>query len=346
MSKLKVGVIGVGHIGKAHLRSYAACEQVEVVAIADVVETALQSAADEYKIPHTFTDYRDLLKLDVDAVSVCTPPFAHRDPTVAAAQAGKHVLVEKPMCMNAAEAKEMVEACRQANVKLGVCHARSRFSAVTEMARQYVASGELGEVYYARVSRFRRRGRPGLDILVNSKWFLDSAKAGGGALSDIGCYEIDALLYMLGSPQPLTVSAMTFRGVGKPVEENVVYDVEEHATVFVRFDGGLTATLETAWASNMDGGDGVRLFGTKGGIKTQPFTVYLEQDGKQVDLTPEVPQRPRGAAGDELLSDFVQACLSDTLPKTPGEDGLKVMQIIDAAYRSAKLGREVRVEEQ
>ncbi len=93
------------------------------------------------------------------------------------------------------------------------------------------------------------------------------------------------------------------------------------------------------------GCDGVRLFGTKGGIKTQPFTVYLEQDGKQVDLTPEVPQRPRGAAGDELLSDFVQACLNDTLPKTPGEDGLKVMQIIDAAYRSARLGREVRVGE-
>lgn len=343
MSKLKVGVIGVGHIGKSHLKSYAACEQAEVVAIVDVVETALQSAADEYKIPHTFTDYRDLLKLDVGAVSVCTPPFAHREPTVAAAQAGKHVLVEKPMCLNAAEAKDMVEACRQANVKLGVCHARSRFQPTTEAARKYVASGELGDIYYARVSSLRRRGRPGLDILVNSKWFLDSSKAGGGTLADIGCYNIDSLLYMLGSPQPVSVSAMTFRGVGQQPDASVVYDVEEHATVFVRFEGGVTAVFESAWASNMDSGDGFRLFGTKGGLKTNPFTVYTEQNGMQVDITPQIPQRQ--GSGNELIVDFVQACLNDTPPKTPGEDGLKVMQIIDAAYRSARLGREVNVAE-
>ncbi len=342
MSKLKVGIIGVGHIGKSHLKSYAACEQAEIVAIADVAETALQSVADEYKVPHTFTDYRDLLKLDVDAVSVCTPPFAHREPTVAAAPAGKHVLVEKPMSMNAAEAKEMVEACRKANVKLGVCHARFRFQPAAEAARKYVASGALGDIYYARVSSLRRRGRPGFDILVNSKWFLDSTKAGGGTLADIGCYNIDSLLYMLGSPQPVSVSAMTFRGVGQQPDVSVVYDVEEHATLFVRFEGGVTAVFESAWASNMDSGDGFRLFGTKGGLKTNPFTVYTEQNGMQVDITPQIPQRQ--GSGNELIFDFVQACLNDTPPKTPGEDGLKVMQIIDAAYRSAKLGREVAID--
>jgi predicted dehydrogenase len=341
MSKLRVGIIGVGHIGKSHLKSYAACEQAEVVAIADVVETALQSAADEYKVPHTFTDYRDLLKLNVDAVSVCTPPFAHCEPTVAAAQAGKHVLVEKPMCMTAAEAKEMVEACRKANVKLGVCHARFRFQPTAEAARKYVASGALGDIYYARVSSLRRRGRPGFDILVNSKWFLDSAKAGGGTLADIGCYNIDSLLYMLGSPQPVSVSAMTFRGVGQQPDASVVYDVEEHATIFVRFEGGVTAVFESAWASNMDSGDGFRLFGTKGGLKTNPFTVYTEQNGMQVDITPQIPQRQ--GSGNELIFDFVQACLHGTPPKTPGEDGLKVMQIIDAAYQSAKLGGEVAI---
>jgi predicted dehydrogenase len=343
-NKLKVGIIGVGHIGKAHLRSYAACEQAEIVAVSDVNEAALKSAANEYQVSRAFADYRGLLKLnDVQAVSVCTPPFAHCEVTVAAAQAGKHVLVEKPMCMNAAQAKQMVEACREANVTLGVCHARSRFSAVTEAARKYVASGELGDVYYARVSSFRRRGRPGLDILVNSKWFLDSAKAGGGTLADIGCYNIDSLLYMLGSPQPVSVSAMTFRGVGQQPDASVVYDVEEHATVFVRFEGGATAVFESAWASNMDSGDGFRLFGTKGGLKTNPFTVYTEQNGMQVDITPQLSQRQ--GSGNELLFDFVQACLNNTQPKTPGEDGRKVMQIIDAAYRSARLGREVSVEE-
>ncbi|MCS6860257.1 MAG: Gfo/Idh/MocA family oxidoreductase [Abditibacteriales bacterium] len=341
--QLKVGIIGVGHIGRSHLKSFAACEQAEVVAIADVNEAALRAVAEEYHVPRAFTDYRDLLQLDVDAVSICTPPFAHHAPTVAAAQAGKHVLVEKPMCMSAAEARDMVEACQRANVKLGICHARARFSPVIEAARQFVVSGALGDIYYARVSSLRRRGRPGLDILIESKWFLDSTKAGGGTLADIGCYNIDVLLYLLGSPQPIAVSAMTFRGVGQQPDASVVYDVEEHATVFVRFVSGATAVFESAWASNMDGGDGFRLFGTKGGLKTDPFTVYTEQHGMQVDITPQIPHRRD--SGNELILDFVHACLYGTSPKTPGEDGLKVMQIIDAAYRSARLGREVRVEE-
>jgi predicted dehydrogenase len=177
---LRVGVVGVGTIGIYHLETYLSCRKARVVAIADVKEDLVKSVASKYGIERFFTDYRDILALkDIDAVSVCTPPFAHAHVTCDTAAAGKHVLCEKPMAMNAEEAKRMVEACKRAGVKLGVCHSRVRFNLAAEMARKYVLSGKLGTVYYGRFSRFRRRGRPGLDILESSKWFLDSSKAGG-----------------------------------------------------------------------------------------------------------------------------------------------------------------------
>ncbi|MEM2935985.1 MAG: Gfo/Idh/MocA family oxidoreductase [Candidatus Bathyarchaeia archaeon] len=339
---LNVGVVGVGTIGVDHLKTYMACRKARVVAIADIKEDLVKSVASKYGIKRFFTDYRDLVALkDVDAVSVCTPPFAHASITCDSAAAGKHVLCEKPMAMNAEEAKRMVEVCKGAGVKLGICHSRVRFNLAAEMARKYLSSGKLGTVYYARYSRFRRRGRPGLDILESSKWFLDSSKAGGGALADIGCYDIDLILYLLGSPQPWAVSAMTFRGVGTPPKLTTPYDVEEHASLFVRFRDGPVVTFETAWASNMDHGEGVVLFGTRGGLKLNPFTFYTEQGGKQVAISLEISGKPPG----DFINDFVTACLKDRAPKTPGEDGLKVMQIISMAYASAKLGREVTLTE-
>lgn len=342
--KIKVGIIGVGVIGRHHIKGFSAHPNAEVIAVADIDERKAKEAAQQFKIENAFADYREMLRMDeLDAVAICTPPFAHMRPTIDAAAAGKHVLCEKPMALNAREAKEMVEACRSAGVKLGICHGRARFSDPVEYAKSLVESGRLGKVFYGRVSSFRRRGRPGIDILKASKWFLDSSKAGGGAFADIGCYDIDMMLYVLGSPKPISVAAFTFRGVGTipPEDRGVKYDVEDHAVALVRFEGELALTFEKAWASNMDGGDGARLFGTMGGIKFSPFTLYLEEDGEQKDLTPQIPHR----RNKDIFDDFVRACMGEKEPITPGEEGLKVMQIIDAAYVSARERREVAVEE-
>jgi predicted dehydrogenase len=341
---LNVGVIGVGTIGKSHLRGYMDDSKAKVVAVSDIKKALAKSVASDFGVKKFFKNYSDLLDLDeVDAVSVCTPPFAHARITCDAAKAGKHVLCEKPMAMNAHEAEKMVKACQKAGVKLGICSSRSRFGAGAESAREYVQSGRLGKVYYVRSSSFRRLGRPGLDILKESKWFLDSSKAGGGSLMDIGCYDLDVILHILGSPQPVAVSAMTFRGVGDQPTSDVVYDVEEHASLMVRFKDGLVTTVETAWASNMDRGEGIILFGTKGGLKVDDFTFYTEQEGKQVAIKVELP----GRWGErfKFIDDFLTACLEDKSPKTPGEDGLKVMQIISMAYLSAELGREVTLKD-
>jgi len=345
MKKFKVGIIGVGVIGHAHLKAFTANKKAEVVAIADINPKALKTASEEFKIEKTFTDYQDLLALeDLDGVAVCTPPFLHAKITCDAASAGKHVLCEKPMALNSEEARRMVEACNKAGVKLGICSARSRFGSTVNLAKKYIDEGKIGRVYYYRATNLRRRGRPGIDFLKESKWFIDSSKAGGGALIDLGCYDVDVSLYLLGNVQPVAVSAMRFTGIEPTVKLNTVYDVEEHSSIFVRFDNGVTATFETAWASNIGPYQETLIFGSAGGLKLNPFTHYTEEDGIGVSKIFNIAGRSRGA-WDQLIEDFITACQKDRNPKTPGEDGLKTMEIIDMAYRSAKLKREVQIQE-
>ena len=338
---LKVGIIGVGTIGQAHLRAFTAHKESKVVAIADINKKALDASSKKFKVDKTFTDYQDLLALDeVEAVVVCTPPFVHAKIVCDAASAGKHVLCEKPMALNSREAEKMVEACNKAGVQLGICSARSRLTPTVELAKEYLTEGKIGRIYYARMTMIRRRGRPGIDILKESKWFLDSSKAGGGALIDIGCYDIDVMLYLLGDVQPMAVSAITFTGIGEPVKLETVYDVEEHSSVFVKFKKDLAVTFETSWASNLNSYRETILFGTKAALKLDPFTYYTEEDDREVTTTINFPREPWGS-WEKLIKDFVSACRKNRKPKTPGEDGLKVMQIIEMAYKSAKLGKEV-----
>jgi predicted dehydrogenase len=369
---LKVGVIGAGTIGKAHLKAYAASKNVKVIALAEIIPEVLKSVASEYGIDNAFTDYRDLLDMaEIEAVSICTPTAFHARPTIDAAKAGKHVLCEKPMAMNYKEAKEMVAACEKAGVKLGICSARARMgsypiSGDIDLAKSYVS--RLGKIYYASMSGPSRfRGRPGLDILKDSKWFLDSSKAGGGVLTDLGCYSLDLLLYLTNNPQPVAVSAFTFKGVGKELKIKETYDVEEHASLFIRFNEGFVTTFDVANAFNMWRDDLWRdnfltlaLLGTEGGLRLEGDmasggkVIFCTEQGEMMDLSDAiVRERPgrRALSVDlppsrrNIHEDFVTAVLEDRKPATPGKEGLKIMQITSMAYMSAKLGREVTLQD-
>ena len=345
MEKFKVGIVGVGVIGRAHIKAFSASRIAEVTAIADINPEALRSACKEFKIENAFTDYQDLLAMDsIDAVAVCTPPFVHAKITCDAASSGKHVLCEKPMALNSAEARRMVEACNKAGVKLAICSSRHKFSPLVELAKRFIEEGRIGKIYYYRATMVRRRGRPGIDILKGSKWFLDSSKAGGGALIDIGCYDIDVALYLLGNVQPVSASAMTFSGIEPAPKLDTTYDVEEHSSVFVRFKEDVTAVFETTWAANMNSYAETLIFGSKGGLRLDPFTYYTEEDGMGVSKIYDVPH-DSGEIWSRLVEDFITACLRDRKPKTSGEEGLKIMEIIDMAYRSASLKREVTIQE-
>ena len=160
MDKVRVGIIGSGGIAQgAHLPGYAACPDVEIVAVADVSEATARAAAEKFKVPQVFTDYRKMLRLpEIDAVSVCTPNFMHKDATVAALKAGKHVLVEKPMAMNARECDAMLKAARESGKKLQVGF-NNRFGGGAQALKKFIESGDMGEIYYARAQALRRRSR-------------------------------------------------------------------------------------------------------------------------------------------------------------------------------------------
>lgn len=302
-----------------------------------------------------FSDYNEMIKeCDLDAVSLATPPFVHEGPTVAAAQAGKHVFCEKPMARTATEARNMRDACDAAGVKLAYQSGGTCLDPTSYAIRDYITSGELGDVYYGRLTSYRVRGRPNVDMFGFGRWFLNSAYSGGGTVYDTGVYDINRSIYLLGSPQPATISGIAYRGMLPEYTGEEINDVEEHISIFVRFTNGMSFTYEHGWASNMAGQpQGIFIFGSKGSFSGNKL--FLEK-GKwdtddqgnrrryQSDLVETPLELPKSAFPDKFR-DFLDACNSDAQPVSNGDVGLKVTEIMSGSLLSAKLGREISVEE-
>lgn len=302
-----------------------------------------------------FSDYNEMIKAcDLDAVSLATPPFVHEGPTVAAAQAGKHVFCEKPMARTATEARNMRDACDAAGVKLAYQSGGTCLDPTSYAIRDYVTSGELGDIYYGRLTSYRVRGRPNVDMFGFGKWFLNSAYSGGGTVYDTGVYDINRSIYLLGSPQPATISGIAYRGMLPEYTGEEINDVEEHVSIFVRFTNGMSFTYEHGWAGNLaEHPQGIFIFGSKGSFSGNKLFLEKGQwdtddQGNrrryQSDLVETPLELPKSAFPDKFR-DFLNACNSDAQPVSNGDVGLKVTEIMSGSLLSAKLGREISVEE-
>jgi predicted dehydrogenase len=347
MKPIGIGIIGSGGIAQgAHLPAYKALaeENVRVIAVADVRRETAEQAAKKFEVPHVFEDYRDLLRRDdIDAVSVCTPNFMHKQPAIDAMEAGKHVLVEKPLAINAAEGREMVEAARRTGRKLQA-GLNNRFGSAQQALKRFIEAGELGDIYYARSQALRRRGIPSWGV------FTQKDKQGGGPLIDIGVHILDLTLWLMGHPKPVSASGQVYTKFG--TRSDVVglmgqwdpekYTVEDFGVGFIRFETGATLTLETSFAANLEKEIfNAELFGTEGGCSLSPLRLFLERHKTLLDATPvSLPQVHTHQA--EIRS-FIEAIRNDTEPVVTGEEGLMVTAILDAIYRSAEEGREVPV---
>ena len=302
-----------------------------------------------------FSDYNEMLReCDLDAVSLALPPFVHEPATVTAAKAGKHVFCEKPMARTATEARNMRDACDAAGVKLAYQSGGTCLDPTSYAIRDYITSGKLGDVYYGRLTSYRVRGRPNVDMFGYGRWFLHSVYSGGGTIYDTGVYDINRTIYLLGSPQPATISGIAYRGMLPEYTGEEVNDVEEHASVFVRFTNGMSFTYENGWSSNMAGQpQGIFIFGSQGSFSNDKL--FLENgewdtddqgnrrryQGNLVETPLELPD----TSFPDKFRDFLDACNSDAQPVSNGDVGLKVTEIMSGALLSAKLGREVSVEE-
>ena len=344
-SKVKVAVVGAGGIARqAHVANYLQIPDVDLVGLCDIDGKRAQALAGEFNVPKVFTDYKDLLKEDLDAISICIPNVLHAPVAIAAFERGLHVLCEKPMATTADDAQAMVKAARKAKRVLMVAH-QSRFRNESRTLKKFIDRGKLGDIFYARAGYIRRRGIPGA-----GSWFTTKALAGGGALIDIGVHALDLALYFMGFPKPVTVLGTTQQSVtdvrkalggwGTPNLKGVI-DVEDFAAGFVRFDNGATLLLEASWHANVVESRMVfELVGTKGGAKLNPLVIATEDRGIVVDVAPQVPKDKESAYLREVRH-FIDCIRRGREPLITGEQGVVVTTILESVYKSAASGQAV-----
>lgn len=349
--KTRIGIVGMGKIGTVHARAFGGVPGVEVAALCDTRADVLQAKGEEFSVGAQFDDYRTMLRqAEVDAVVVCTPNFTHCRTTIDALKAGKHVLCEKPMALNAREGARMVAAAAKARkvLQMGMVW---RHKPDAKAAREYVEQGSLGRVYHMRLVLRRRRGIPGL-----GGWFTTRALSGGGVLIDIGVHFLDLCMWLAEAWEPERVSAVLHAEFGTPMRDYVftgmwagpprydgTFDVDDYATGMVRFPGKLTLSFDLAWAANCEEGNVVEILGRKGGLRLADgngLTLFTEHNGHIADIRPQLP------AGDNFSDQartFVRAIRGKAKCTATGAQGAAVMRLLDAIHRSSELGREVRV---
>lgn len=347
---IKVGVIGAG-IGRTHLAGYQALgQEVDIVALCDSDKVRLKEVGDKFNVPQRYTDVNKLLAADVvEAVSVCLPNSLHAPVSIAALEAGLHVLCEKPLAENVTSAQKIVETAAKASTKFMICFNR-RYRRDVQWMKKALKAGKLGRIYQVKAGWVRETGIPG-------GWFADKAMAGGGPLIDLGVHMLDSVMWILDYPTPLTVSGSVGANFGprqvktwaKPGQLKS-FTVEDSALAFIRLAGDITLTLEASWASHARPGMDdifITLMGTQGTLELyianyaaeNTLTLYTEESEAPVVMRPMVKGTP--SDHDYAVAEFIKCIKEDTEPTAPATQGLEIMKIIDAIYCSADQGREI-----
>lgn len=349
--KIPVGVIGLG-IGKHHIEGYLSNPNCTVVAIADTDKTRLETVGNQYGITNRFLSAEALIDSDLcQVISVATPNKFHRELSIRALEKGAHVLCEKPMAMNAEEARSMIEAAQRTGKRIMI-NFSYRFTMPARALKKRIEAGDLGEAYYGRSLWLRRRGMPGF-----GGWFGNKDLAGGGPLIDLGVHRLDLALWFMGYPEVDYVAGATYALIATEIakREHKPYSVEDLAVGFIRFKNGASLSLEASWAGNIKENElmETRIFGNKGGLVHRNIgegyqfeaEFFSEHEGFQWDE--RYHEASGWAAGSPkpvtAMSHFIDAIVEGIPHEADGREGLVVMHILDALYRSAEIGQPVKL---
>lgn len=354
--RLRAGVIGLGWAGQQHMQAFADLPGVDLVAIAGMEDEVRAELAETYRVERTYRDWKDLVAAGgLDVVSVAVPTFLHAPITIGALDAGIHVLCEKPIARDGAEAEGMVAAARQAGRVLEVAFNHRRRGDI-EAIRAAVDAGTIGTPYHARATWLRRAGIPAL-----GSWFTNKEMAGGGPLIDLGVHLLDYALHLMGEPQVVAVSAVTHAalgprglGGGSDAKQQVrsAYEVEDFATVLLRLDGGGSLVLETSWAAHRSLGDefGITLYGTDGGAELSvvdyaPVGELTIFTGYGTEAMDDAIVAAEGRGHTAVVERFLEHVRDESSwAEQDGSLALGRARIIDACYASAAAGAEVRLD--
>jgi len=353
---LNIAVVGCGGIANGkHLPSLSRLKEVKLVAFCDIVIERARAAADKYGASgaQVYEDYRELLADEtIQVVHVCTPNDSHAEIAIAAMEAGKHVMCEKPMAKTAAEARRMVEAAKRTGRKLTIGY-NNRFRPDSLHLKQLCEAGELGDIYYAKAHAIRRRAVPTWGV------FLDGEKQGGGPLIDIGTHALDLTLWLMNNYEPRAVLGQAFHKLSS--RENAAnawgpwdpakFTVEDSAFGMIVMKNGATIMLESSWALNTldvkeakcmlcgtEGGadmeDGLRLNGEK---LSRLYKHQVQLDAGGVDFY----DGKKESMQDTEMRLWIDALLNDKEPVVTPEQACVVSEILEAIYESARTGKAV-----
>ena len=358
--KLRIGVIGTGGISGAHINTYKAQPDVELVAGCDLIPGKAEKKFAECGVEGAkfFTDYKEMIDtMNLDAVSVCTYNRTHAECTIYALEHGLHVLLEKPMTVTLDEAVAIRKAEKKSGKIVSVGF-QPRFDANMQMIKKIVQSGELGRVFYVQTGGGRRHGIP----VSWSETFIENDKAGLGALGDIGCYSIDLVMNALGNPKPLTVSGTAtdyfgttpeaYSQVGKP-ECAKKFSVDDFASAYIRLEGGIILDFRIAWYMHLDTPGDTIIMGTKGSLRVpstdcwngsfnKPMTIYHDVAGEpvqtQIPLLPETKD-----LWNRKIRSFLDAIHNGTEAPVPTSQIIYNQAILSGIQDSSECGHEVEI---
>lgn len=353
---LKVGIIGCGGIANGkHMPSLAKVKEVELVAFCDLELEKAEKAKEEYGVTDAkvYTDYTEMLKdQSIDVIHVCTPNSSHAEISIAAMEADKHVMCEKPMAKTTAEAKAMIAVAEKTGKKLTIGY-QNRFRTDSKYLHQICENDDLGEIYLGKAKAIRRRAVPTWGV------FLDEEAQGGGPLIDIGTHALDLTLWMMDNYKPKyavgnayhklssTENAANAWGPWDPSE----FTVEDSAFGFITMENGASIILESSWALNtLDVGEAqTSLSGTKGGadmrdglhINGEKHSLLYDQ---KIELETGGVDFYEGEGNDAAFLEarsWIDAILNDTDPVVKPEQAMVVTEILEAIYKSSETGAPV-----
>jgi predicted dehydrogenase len=331
--ELRVGVLGTGAIAQiVHLPILIDLPGARVEAVCDIDGNKASAIAGRLSIPRVFHAEDDLFESDdIDAVVICSPSNLHQRQAIAALEAGKHVLVERPIALDARGAEAVVKAAEKAGRALVVAY-NNRYRPDLRGVKSFVTAGELGDVFSIHGTWFNKKVR-----LRRPTWRHRKETAGGGAFMDLGVQVLDLGLWLLDHPKAVRVCAHMH-----PAED---LEVEDSASVLVGLETGAIISVQTTWnlLAEKDRHH-IRLFGTAGSATTHPLQVFKEIEHGVLNATPQIApgvENAYTASYREELRQFVAAALGS--PPPPPREQIALMRVVEAVYQSAETGQEVRL---
>lgn len=333
MGNTKIAIIGLGSVAQmVHLPNLMKIKNTDVTGVAEINKNRLSTVADKFKIEKRFTDYKKLLdESDSDAVIISTPTHLHKQIAIDCLNAGKDVLVEKPLARNSKEGSEIIASAKKNKRKLMV-GMNLRYRPDSMLIRSLIDAKEIGDPYYIKCRWIRQQSS-------SEKWFNKREEAGGGVILDLGINLIDLALWLVDYPKAISVSTKNYSQNSRNMEDTSVS--------FLRCEKSITISMEVSWSMTEEKDTFfVNIYGSKGSIGANPFKLIKTLNFEQINFGSTFKDSPTEAFKKSYLNElksFIGAINGLNPIFSSGEEALELLKITETMYKSAEKDQELKI---